>query len=377
MTDKRNDIPYEEVTLEDDGVYIEDEKSGMRKESEPIWIESCERNIDNDEMTATIVCKNLGRENKVRAQRHEYLDPRTLLSYQKVGFDVTIFNKKTIIKHLLNEEKIVEIDQVHSKLGFGEYDGKIIYKAYNCIGTNSTYTGCFDIEPKGEEEVWFDMFEEQVLGNSNLELICVISLASIVIGFIGEDYSLETLIVHLVGNSTTGKSTALRLGISIFGSVNVGNNSLFSTYNTTHNAMMNRMSGTKGVTFAFDEISISNIGNFTNLVYTVSQGVDKARLNKNSERKEQGTWLGVMLSNGEKSLLNSSNKNAGIQMRIIEIDNICWTSSAENAEEINRVVTKNNGHVAIEVAQYMMELGKEEVSKRYEKDVEMLSLIHI
>ncbi|HFL3777304.1 TPA: DUF927 domain-containing protein [Clostridioides difficile] len=375
MIDKINDIPFEEVTLEDDGVYIEDEKSGMRKESEPIWMESCERNIDNDEITATIVCENLGRKNKVRAQRYQYLDPRTLLSYQNVGFDVTIFNKNTIIKHLLNEEKLVEINQVHSKLGFGEYDGKIIYKAYNCIGMTSTYVGGFNIEPKGDEEVWFDMFEKQVLGNANLELICSISLTSILIGYIGEEYSLETLIVHLVGNSTTGKSTALRLAISIFGSVNVGNNSLFSTYNTTHNAMMSRMSGTKGVTFAFDEISISNIGNFTNLVYTISQGVDKARLDKNSQQKEQGTWLGAMLSNGEKSLLNSSNKNAGIQIRVIEIDNISWTSSAENAEEINKVVINNNGHVAIEFAQYIMELGKEEVSNIYEKDVEMMKQV--
>lgn len=375
MSGTKIDIPFPEVTLEDDGVYLEDEKRGIRKESEPIWIESCERNIDNGEMNATIVCNNLGRQNKVIAKRHEYLDPRTLLSYQKVGFDVTIFNKNTIIKHLLNEEKIMKIYQVHSQLGFGEHEGKIIYKAYNSIGTNSTYRGVFDIKPKGDKDIWLGMFEDEVLGNVNLELICSISLTSMLIGFIGEEYSLETIIVHLVGNSTTGKSTALKLAISIFGSVKLGNNSLLSTYNTTHNAMMKKLGGNKGVTFAFDEISISNIGNFTQTIYILSQGVDKARLNKNSEQMDQETWLGTIISNGEKSLLNSSNKNAGIQIRVIEIEDISWTSSAENAESINRIVSNNNGHIAIEIAQYMMELGKEEVSKRYENNVKIIKKV--
>ncbi len=236
MTDVKVEIPFKEVTLEDDGVYLQDENSGIIKVSEPIWIESCERNIDNNEMTATIVCKNLGKENKVISKRDEYLDPRILLSYQKVGFDVNIFNKNIIVKHLINEEKIIKIDQVHSQLGFGEHEGNIIYKAHNSIGTESTYRGNFYIKPRGDKQVWLTMLESEVLGNSNLELICSISLTSLLIGFIGEEYLLETIIVHLVGNSTTGKSTALRLAISFFGCVDVGNNSLFSTYNTTPNA---------------------------------------------------------------------------------------------------------------------------------------------
>lgn len=289
--------------------------------------------------------------------------------------DVNQFNAGDLVKYFIKEERQSKLVSVHTNIGFDEQEGKVIYKAFNSVGTESTYTGSYDIKPKGKKEIWLDMFEEEVLGNANLELICSISLTSLLIGFIGEEYLLETLIVHLVGNSTTGKSTALRLGISFFGCVDVGNNSLFSTYNTTHNAMMKRAAGTKGVTFAFDELSISNTANFTQTIYTLSQGVDKARLNKNSEQKEQGTWLGVILSNGEKSLLNSSNKNAGIQMRVIEIENVSWTSSADNAEKINKIIAKNNGHIAIEIAQYMIELGKEEVSKRYEENVCILKKV--
>lgn len=340
------------------------------------WIELCHMNIDTNERYITIsYIDSFGRINTEQVERQELLNTKNIIKLQGKGMDVNQFNAGDLVKYFIKEERQSKLVSVHTNIGFDEQEGKVIYKAFNSVGTESTYTGSYDIKPKGKKEIWLDMFEEEVLGNSNLELICSISLTSLLIGFIGEEYLLETIIVHLVGNSTTGKSTALRLAISFFGCVDVGNNSLFSTYNTTPNAMMKRMAGTNGVTFAFDELSISNIGNFTQTIYILSQGVDKARLNKNSEQKEQGTWLGVILSNGEKSLLNSSNKNAGIHMRVIEIDNISWTSSAENAEEINKVITKNNGHVAIEFAQYIMELGKEEVSKRYEKDVEMMKQV--
>ena len=352
------------------------EEGEKKKISEDTWIKECHRNIDTNERSITInYIDSFGQVNEEELERQDLLNTKNIIKLQIKGMDVNQFNSSDLVKYFIEKERLSKLVNVHTKIGFDKYQDKTIYKAYNCIGIESTYTGNFDIKPKGNKEVWFTMLEEQVLGNANLELICSISLTSILIGYIGEEYLMETLIVHLVGNSTTGKSTALRLAISFFGCVDVGNNSLFSTYNTTPNAMMKRMAGTNGVTFAFDELSISNIGNFTQTIYILSQGVDKARLNKNSEQKEQGTWLGVILSNGEKSLLNSSNKNAGIQMRVIEIENVSWTSSADNAEKINKIIAKNNGHIAIEIAQYMIELGKEEVSKRYEENVGILKKV--
>lgn len=374
MAYAKNYLRYEEVTLEKDGIYLED-KNGIQKIAQRIWIKYKLRDIDSNDIKMIVGYEYDGEAHELILTRNQCLDPNYLLTLQDKGLDIHHFNKLPMIKHFLNEEIIAEMKNTHTKVGFGKYEDNEIYKAYSSIGVESTYTGNLEIEPNGSKEEWLKMFEYEVQGNQYLELICSISLSSLLIGYIGEKYSLETLIVHLVGNSTTGKSTALRLAISIFGSAKVGNNSLFATYNTTHNAMMKKMAGTKGVTFAFDEISISNINNFTQTIYTLSQGVDKARLNKNSEQKEQGTWLGTILSNGEKSLLNSSNKNAGIQMRVIEIENICWTSSAENAESINKLVSNNNGHIATQIAQYMMELGKEEVSKRYEHNVKIIKKI--
>lgn len=375
MINKKTEVQFPEIGLLEDGVYVEDPDKGSMKISDIIRITKKIVDVDNGTIRMIIEFDSLGKIQEIIVTRNECLDPNNLLNFQNIGLDVHQFNKNYVVKHLINEEKLAEVVNSHSKIGFGEYEGETIYKLHRCTGIDSIYTGKFDVEPKGSKKEWLKMFSEEVQGNSCLELTTSISLSSIVTGFIGEKYSLETLIVHIPGNSSTGKTTALRLAISMFGSPKISNNSLFSTYNTTENAMSNRLGGTKGLTFAFDEISTSNINNFTKLIYTLSSGIDKARLNKNSELREQGTWLGTIFSNGEKSILGSANKNVGLQIRVVELEQDSWTSSADNAEKINEVVSNNYGHIAIEFAEFIINLGRQYVCELYEKDIQILKKV--
>lgn len=373
--DKNKDIRYPEVYPLDNFIYYDNPDVGPEIVSDKISVYEKVRDIDTDEMYLRLGFNSFGKEVFKILKRNECLDSNYLMGLQKIGLDIHQFNKNLVLKHILNEERLAETVNSHSKIGFGEYEGKPIYKLHKCTGIDSVYTGNFEIKPNGSKEEWLKMFSEEVQGNSCLELISSISLSSIVGGFIGEKYSLETLIVHIFGNSSTGKTTALRLAISMFGSPKISNNSLFSTYNTTENAMTNRLGGTKGLTFAFDEISTSNISNFTKVIYNLSIGIDKARLNKNSELREQATWFGTIFSNGERSILGSANKNAGLQVRVVELEQDSWTSSSENAERINSVVVNNYGHIALEFAEYLIELGKEHICQIYENDIQMLKNI--
>lgn len=375
MANKEIDVPFPEIELLSDGVYLENPDKGSMKISDIIRITKKIVDVDNRTIRMIIEFDSLGKIQEIIVTRKECLDPISLLTFQNVGLDIHQFNKNYVVKHLLNEEKLAEVVNSHSKIGFGEYGENIVYKLHQCTGIKSIYTGNFEVKPKGNKIQWLKMFEDEVQGNSRLELISCLSLSSIVIGFIGERYSLETLIVHLSGNSSTGKTTALRLAISMFGSPKISNNSLFSTYNMTENAMVNRLGDTKGVPFAFDEISTSKMNNFTNLIYTLSSGIDKARLNKNAELREQKTWLGTIFSNGERSLLSSANKNAGLQIRVVELEQDSWTSSSQNAENINSVISNNYGHIALEFADYLICLGIESVSEMYNKDIQILKQV--
>ena len=307
--------------------------------------------------------------------RSDYLNPTNLISQQSIGMDVMRDNCSILCKHFRNQEDYAKKINVHRSLGFGNYDGKDIYKHHNCIGIDSTYEGEKEIKPKGSRESYICMLKENVIGHPPLELMLALSLSSVLLGYVGEELSLDTQIVHLYGNSTTGKSTALKLAISLFGYPDVKKNGLFSTYNATENALIKQLEGIRGVPFAFDEISMSKNKNFTEMIYKIANGVDKARLNKNSEQVKKEPWLTTIMSNGEKSLVGSANKNAGIHVRVLEFEGVTWTKNAGNSEKINSIILENYGHLGFEFAEYVMDLGKEYVKSEYYKMIQKLKLI--
>ena len=351
--------------LDANGVNFKDNGKKV-KISKPIKIKLIQENIDNGTYKALIKYKAFSGVNEITMPREDYLNKKNLIKYQSKGLDITHENVDLLTKYFKQEEDNANIENIHTNLGFSNYKGKTIYKLYKAIGVNSTYAGPYEIEPKGNKEKYIIMLKQEVIGNRALEFILVVSLCSIILAYIGEDLNLDSIIVHLVGNSTTGKSTALKLAISLYGYPGVKQNGLFATYNGTNNALIKKLTGLNGVTFALDEISMSYTQNFTNFVYGLANGTDKDRLNKDSELKERETWLTTILSNGEKSLISSSNKNAGVQIRVIEASNVTWTRDAENAEKINRVIQQNYGHIGFEFAEYVTKRERDQLIKEFE-----------
>lgn len=326
------------------------------------------RNIDTDTYKATIRYKAFFEIKEIEVDREIYLNKNKIIELINVGLDVRHSNAGALVEYFREAEETIDtITKVHSKLGFERSNDKKIYKLYKAIGTESTYIGRYEIKPKGDKNEYEKMLEQEVYGRCELEFIMITSLSAIILGYIGEEVGLDSPIVHLVGNSTTGKSTALKFGASLFGYPDVKKQGIYSTYNGTNNALLNKIGGMNGVPFALDEISMSYTNNFTNFVYALANGTDKERLNKNSELKEKETWLTVILSNGEKSLIESSNKNAGIQVRVIEARNFSWTKNAENSEKINQTILKNYGHMGAEFANYIVDIDEGDVVKRFEE----------
>lgn len=347
---KRFTIDEKEISTSSNGEKV--------KVADLIDIVAIQQNIDNGTYKALIKYSSFLGMKEIIIPREDYLNKNNLIKYQSKGLDITHENVNLLTQYLREQEKKCLVKNVHTSLGFSNYQGKIIYKLAECIGIKSKYEGIYDIQPVGDKSQYIKMLEKEVFGNIALEFIVIVSLSSILIGYIGEELGLDSMILHILGNSTTGKSTALKLAISLFGYPDVKKNGLFGTYNGTNNALIKKLTGLRGVPFALDEISMSYTQNFTNFIYGLSNGTDKDRLNKDSELKERETWLTTILSNGEKSLIGSANKNAGVQIRVMEVSNVNWTNDAENAENINRVILQNYGHIGFEFAKYIMNIEK-------------------
>ncbi|HAT4072363.1 TPA: DUF927 domain-containing protein [Clostridium perfringens] len=356
--------------LDEEGVYKIQKDGEKQQISDYMAIKELINNIDTNDYKILISYKAPSSEIKeIELNRDECINKNKLLDLINKGLDVSNSNSGILAEYFRAfEKKFKEIRNVHSELGFSEYKNKDIYKLYKVIGElDSTYNGEYDIKPKGNKEEYEAMLREEVYGRCELEFIIVSALSAVVLGYIGDRNSLDSLIIHLSGNSSTGKSTALKLAISLFGCPDPKKIGLYSTYNTTENASIKKLCGLKGVQFAIDEISLSKNKDFTNFIYALANGSEKDRLNKNSELKEKSVWLTTILSNGEKSILESSKRNSGLKVRVIEANNFSWSKNAENSEKITNCISMNYGHIGIEFAKCILEKSKSEVEKRFKE----------
>jgi len=102
-------------------------------------------------------------------------------------------------------------------MGYHKYDGRYCFQHFHSIGLDSTYAGQFKIEPQGSYEKWEKLVIDITPGVIPLQLALCIGFSANLIGFIGSELSLDTLIVHLYNDSSKGKTTTLMLILSPFG----------------------------------------------------------------------------------------------------------------------------------------------------------------
>lgn len=366
------DMPNEHIYLQSDGIYIKEGEYSSCKIANYIAISKLIKNIDSADINAEVQYEAFRKMCKITIPRADYMNSLRLLPYAGKGVDLRKDNVEDVVRHLRNQEETADIEYQHSNIGFGYHDDKEVYKLYNAVGIKSTYCGQYDLKPKGDKNRYVEMLEKEVFGYAPLELILIIALSAVMVGYIGEEVSLDTLIVHLKGNSTTGKTTAARLGISLFGYADTKKNGLVSTYSATSNALIGQLRGNRGVPFVLDELSMTQEKDLTSTIYTIANGTDKARLNANAELQERGNWHTTIFSTGEKSLIDSAKRNVGIQNRVVEIDGITFTKDGRNARAISSTIQKHYGLLAYDFVEYVFSIGREECIIQYENAYEMV-----
>ena len=136
---------YPNIELLDEGV-CKTTDSGPKIIASPLWINNIKINIDTGEEILNLGYIRRGRKLSREVSRDIALNPTLLIKEQKYGIDARNDNKEDLFKHIRNEEEDAEEKFYHDTLGFGEYEGKEIYKHQIAIGIESEYCGPLDIK---------------------------------------------------------------------------------------------------------------------------------------------------------------------------------------------------------------------------------------
>lgn len=218
----------------------------------------------------------------------------------------------------------------------------------------------YDLKPKGTFERWWRMYLDEVKGNLLLELAVIFGVSSLVTAFLKTKHEVEFsgTIFSFTGNSSTGKSTAAALAVSIAGNSTKGNNTLFRSWNGTRNALEGYLSQNFGLPIVLDELSAATFKSTTGLLYSIAEGQGRQRANIHGGVKSLKNWGTSVISTAEHSIFNNSARNDGLNVRTIEISE-AFTTSADNADAIKKSTSANYGHVMPLVAQYLLNREQE------------------
>lgn len=168
----------------------------------------------------------------------------------------------------------------------------------------------------GTLQEWKKNVGSLCVGNSRLVLSVCIGLASALLDVM----KMDSGGFHFRGGSSTGKSTALRVAASVFGTPYY-----IRQWRATDNALEGIAAQQNDALLILDEIGQVSPALAGNIAYMLANGCSKARATKyGGSTREQLNWRLFFLSSGEIGLsehMNSQNikAQAGMELRLLEI----------------------------------------------------------
>lgn len=357
-------------------VKLADDTVTFNKRGRAVYVNRCSKKLETGHQqlelqystnTDEITILTIDRGELVRSSAPKFL---------RHGIDAYEDNISCLLKTIQQQENEVPITHEHDGLGWMEHEGKKIYRAYKVIvpkdmDLQSTYAGKFDIAPKGDFKKYLRMIRDEVIGNVPLEFALSMGVASIVTGYFKDELGGESFLYHIGAESSSGKTTAGQLAISVSSKPAFSTNSLMSNWNNTANYQMGMLRDNRGMMVLFDESStLSSKKDITNTIYDLTGGKERGRMSKDLSIAETGTWGTSFMSTGEGSLKSYMNKNTGLRVRMFESLNEKWTTDARNADAIKQCVADNYGYIGIVIAKYLVNEDYEVAKKAYCENVQ-------
>lgn len=207
---------------------------------------------------------------------------------------------------------------------------------------------------KGEYGMWRDAMRHYVLGAPLPALLVASSMAGLFRRWCPDS---ENFIVHLYGESSHGKTTAMRAAASCWGTPD----KLIDNWRSTDNGLERRCAARNDMVMFLDEAGMAvNEDIIKNSVYMIGNGGEKLRATKDAMDRVTRRFQLVALSTGEKQLLRDS-KFAGQEVRALELHAATfgpnlWPTFANgaDAEKFNALMNANHGWATERVVQAML-----------------------
>lgn len=332
--------------------------------SHPVMPVEILKNVDTSEERVTLAYFKYGAWHKVTVNRDVCADNSTIVKVlSKIGVEVTSENAKALVRYIsdcigMNPAKL-EPKKSINRLGwsgkeFMPYAEDIVYdgdKDFDVVYKNIHQSGSFHI--------WKEHCSA-LRKNRIVRMAFAASFGSVLI----ELLNILPFVFHIwSGESGTCKTVAIMAAMSIWGNPKMGG--LVKTMNTTKVGIMRSAAFLYSIPFAGDELQTMKdkwTTNFDQLIYQITEGIDRVRGRAAGGVEETKTWHNSFLFTGEEPV-TKTNSRAGSKNRVIEIE--VEEKLLDDGNYTVSVLTENYGHAGQKLIQYLQDADARKLKEEY------------
>ncbi len=233
----------------------------------------------------------------------------------------------------------------------------------------------------GANDVWFqatgrtapygtagtlDGWKQSVAATAEGNPLVMLAISAAFAGALLEPLCIDGAGLHIYGDSSTGKTTALVAGISVWGGM-----SFRRQWRATANGLEGAGTMHTDTLLALDEIGECAPRDLYEAAYALANGTGKSRANKHGEARKAAQWRVFVLSTGETTIAariasGGIESKAGQGLRILDIpvagkfglfDSLCgMDSGARLSDALRDGAAKNYGHAGRQFVRRMAAL---------------------
>jgi putative DNA primase/helicase len=301
-------------------------------------------NVERNSVHYEIAWKDRGREKREVVPASTIATKKDLLTLADSGFPCNDLNYKDLINYFdkylahnrLEQSQMVErlghiknafihpLDSQGVEIVPNDNGEKQILEAFQIAGTADTW----------KTEVF-----ERIKNHPKVLFLVLSSLASVLLN----DIKVSPFIVDLSGSTSQGKTTALQVARSVWGT-----EGLLNEWNATRVAIERKAGFLNSFPLYMDDTRKADERILQSIVYQFSGGRSKGRGSLKGSQRE-ATWNNILISTGEVSLADYAAKAGGAAARVISlVDEPFETIKDIYFSELYEAIEKNYGAFGLE-----------------------------
>lgn len=338
--------------------------------SHPILPVEILKNVDTAQERITLAYYKSAAWQQITVDRSVVANTNKIVdALSQFGIEVTSDNAKNLVRYISDcvglNPATLDPKKAINRLGW-------VGNSFTPYADDIRYEGDMDYEvifknvsQKGSYEAWRGLCAS-LRENVPLRMMMAASFASVLL----EPLKVLPFVLHVWGTTGTCKTVALMVSMSIWGNPKMGG--LVKTMNMTKNAIMRNAAFLCSIPFAGDELQTIKDkwnGNFDQLIYQITEGVDRGRARAYGGVEDTKTWKNSFIFTGEEPI-TKVNSGGGSKNRVIEI--AIDGPLVNDGHYVSSVVQENYGFAGRRFVEYIQNIENTKLVERYREIFEEL-----